>query len=243
MISYKKVSKRETAGFFMARINSFSKYLLVAVIAGWSFPVLAAGDGYEGLFAPSHDDKQDSAPAPKATEQPGYMGLTQAPPPATNSPPRAAEEGGLATNQPAPPLQYTPSPLSPNMVLPDLGMAAAAYGKHPEVKAPQVDYSKVKHSLIDGKPPIVYLTDTRIAQAMALVNNKDLSRDERDKNAKTTFKNLSRMADGLRLRQTMPDSIYKSMHLSDTYIKEERDGDIDALKKLEAAIETLKPLQ
>ena len=225
----------------MARIKTFSGYLLVTVFTAWASPALAAGDGYEGLFAPSHEDTPAPVVAPAKTkkqETPGYTGVMTDPGAAPS------DKDGLAISQPPPPLQYTPSPLRTNVVIPDLGLAAAAYNaKAPELKSPLADYSGVEQPKINGKPAVSYVIDNRIAQALASVNKKDVSPEEHDKNYRSALKSLSTLADGLRLRQTMPDSLYKSMHLSDTYIRDEKASDADALKKLDAAIQTLKSLQ
>lgn len=101
----------------------------------------------------------------------------------------------------------------------------------------------VRPLMIRGKPAVVAVAELRIKQAKDVLKDKGLSRSEREKKSKEAFKNISDMATGLRMKQQIPDSIYKSMKLSDDYIREERDGNAAALKELDAAIDELKSYQ
>ncbi len=106
-----------------------------------------------------------------------------------------------------------------------------------------MDFSATRHNLIAGKPATEYMAEQHIAQAMASVNDKTLSRSERAANAEEAYKNLGELADGLRYKQTIPDRIYKQMHLTDEYINDEKTANANALAQLDAALATLKTYQ
>src|SRR5437879_5143851 len=130
----------------MARINIFSRYLLVAaLVAAAALPALAASGSdtggsddveYEGVLAPSRNDTQ-----PDKKPVPAYAGVTTGPviPDATPD------------VTPAPSTQYTPGPASP-AVIHDLGMASAIYGTGAKISPPAVDFSAAHHTRINGKP-------------------------------------------------------------------------------------------
>lgn len=218
----------------MAKIITFSGRLLVAaVMAGGmacAFPALAADDGYAGVVAPSDDDTPGKSPAQmNSAPAPGYAGVTADTP----------------SDQAAPTDQYTAIPHT-NEVIQDLGTASMVHGiieRAPDVKAPNVDFSKAHHSSIAGKPAVEDMVENKIARAMASVSNKNISDDQRAENAKSAYKNLASVADGLRYKQTISDDTYKSLGLTDKYIDDERSGNANALTQLDAALATLKPLQ
>jgi hypothetical protein len=200
------------------------------VFMALSLPALAAG-GYDGLIAPTKDN---DTPATGATKSPpkGYYGLTLG---------ATAPDEEEAKPKPAPSPQYTPSPVKPEIIH-DLGMASALYAPKPPLKSPVADFSTTQHPRTNGELAMPHMVRQQISQAMDSINDKKLSGKERDKNAQNAYKRFSDLANGLR-NQNIPDSVYKSMGLTDTYIREERQGNADALKQLDSALDVLKPLQ
>jgi hypothetical protein len=188
----------------MTRISTAGYLVAAAILAGslmGATPGHAEG-GYSWLMG--SDDDKTAAPA---TQDDG-LSIGQAKP----APSPAAPEQKQ---------QFTPSPAAAgrNTVINDLGLATAAYAQRKDLKAPDVDFSAVRHRQINGKPTMVYLVEQRIQQAKETLSNKKLSTAERKKKGQEFYKNFTTLANGLRQRQQIPDAIYKSMKLSDTYIK------------------------
>jgi hypothetical protein len=111
------------------------------------------------------------------------------------------------------------------------------------VKQPPADFSTAFHSFMHGQLAASYVVGKDIEQAMKPVNDKTLSRGERAAAAQKAYKDLSSLADGFRYKQTIPDSVYKQMKLTDAYISDEHTGNTQALAQLDAALATLKTYQ
>ena len=217
----------------MAGIITFSRYLLVAAImaggTAYMLPAMAAeGGGYDGLIAPAApDNAPDSTAAGTDNDSSGVVASPTAEQPQT----------------------YTRAP-GASKPIHDLRVMSLIHGNDPDgtgvpsgLKGPQVDFSATTHKVVEGKPAMEYMTEKRIEGAMASINDKNISPDQRDENARAAYKNLSTLADGLRYKQTIPDRVYKQMQLSDSYISDEHAGNAAALSQLDAALATLKPYQ
>jgi hypothetical protein len=200
----------------MARINLFSTYLLVTVLASMACaaPVHAATTNEEavGVIAPDDDDTNNTAPAPA---------------------------GNMSTPQV---LQYTPTLGQPGIIN-DLGMASAVYGGDKKLITPPMDFSKATHTTINGKPAVEFMVEAHIARAMHDLKDPSLTRAERNAKGHAAYEYLSNMTDTLRQKQMLPDKIYKNIGVTDTYIKDERDANDAALVHLDAALEDLKSYQ
>ena len=225
MISYKKELKRETAVFRMVGIATFSRHFLVAVLltaaSVCAIPAIAeTGGGYEGLIAPAApDDTPDDSTAnavPDTIKEPTQQ-FSQIP-----------------RSQPSHDIKVL------SMVH---GMNKNADGVIEGLQGPKVDFSTASHRLVNGKQQTEYVIAKNIEHVMASVNDTKLSKDQRAENAKKGYKGLYILAEGLRSKQKIPDSTYKSMGFSDKYISDERSGNAAALDELDTALASLKPYQ
>ena len=198
----------------MARIITFSRYLLVASILIFALPALAEDNGYSGVLAPSDDS------TPNAADKlvPAYDGVISG-------------------------STYQSTIPHSDEVIHDLGIASVVYAPHPPIAGPKVDFSATQHSKVNDKPAVVFMVEQQVKLAMASITNKNLSNSQREQNAKEAFTNLSVLANGLRNKEKIPDETYKNMNLTDAYIKDEHDGNAQALTQIDAALETLKQLQ
>ena len=101
--------------------------------------------------------------------------------------------------------------------------------------------NKVQRPRIDGMLPAEFAAKRTIDSLMDNVS-KTKGDDNRRKMAQSAFNRLSGMADGYRTLGSVPDGIYTRMGVSDTYVKEEREGYTKALDRLKEAMEALQPL-
>jgi len=101
--------------------------------------------------------------------------------------------------------------------------------------------NKIQRPRIDGMLPAEFAAKRTIDSLMDNVS-KTKGDDARRKLAQSAFTRLSGMADGYRTLGSVPDGIYQRMGVSDTYVKEEREGYTKALDRLHEAMEALQPL-
>ena len=228
----------------MAKLIIFSRYVIAAVLlsaAGMTIsyaqsPAPPAG-GYDGVIAPAEpDNAQENNAAGNNTGAPS-ADTPDDKPSAGYSPDVAVapykEPEGKEVQPPS--TQFTPVP----------SQAFGTQGnKTPgTVDGPKVDFSGARHTLIQGKPEIVFAAENAITRAMTSVNDKNLSDADRAKKTQEAYTSLSSLANGIRVKQKTPDSVYKQMNLSDAYISEERADDAVALKELDDALASMKPAQ
>lgn len=102
--------------------------------------------------------------------------------------------------------------------------------------------AKVQRPRIDGMLPAEFTAKRTIDALMANVQ-KAPEGDTRKKMAQAAYDRLSSMADGYRTLGSVPDGIYKTMGVSDTYVKEEREGYGKATDRIHDALQTLDTLR
>lgn len=101
--------------------------------------------------------------------------------------------------------------------------------------------NKIQRPRIDGMLPAEFAAKRTIDSLMDSVS-KTAGDEARRKTAQAAYARLSGMADGYRTLGSVPDGIYQHMGVSDTYVKEEREGYTKALDRLHEAMEALQPL-
>lgn len=190
-----------------------------------------AGQGYEGLIAPS------SKPGEEKQKPPGYSGLIP-----------GAVRNFFKKEEPAstaPPAQ-TPATRTPKV---DLKAAAAASGIVTNLQKPTPLPEKTAVALnkprarMNGMLPAEYAANSMIADYMKRLSDKNLKGDARKALAAEAAQKLQELADGFRYKSAVPDRVYSQMGLSDTYIAEEREGSAKAVSQLDAALAALKDYQ
>jgi len=102
--------------------------------------------------------------------------------------------------------------------------------------------AKVQRPRIDGMLPAEFTAKRTIDSLMANVE-KAPEGDARKKLAQAAYDRLSNMADGYRTLGSVPDGIYKTMGVSDTYVQEEREGYGKATQRIHDALQTLDTLR
>ena len=94
---------------------------------------------------------------------------------------------------------------------------------------------------IDGMLPAEFSAKQQIDQQMNAIAK--LHGDQRRKAAEAAYDQLSYMAGGYRTLHSIPDSIYGRMGVSDTYVKEEREGYGKSLERFKDALDALEKLK
>jgi len=94
---------------------------------------------------------------------------------------------------------------------------------------------------IDGMLPAEFNAKRQIDAQMDMVEK--LQGDARKQAAQQAFDQLSRMADGYRTLNSVPDGVYQRLGVSDTYTKEEREGYSKSLDRLKEALDALQQLK
>jgi hypothetical protein len=123
------------------------------------------------------------------------------------------------------------------------------FGKLPEsfektIHMPAGTFKILSHpqNRIDGMLPTEFAVKRMVDTTMTMVNNPILSPDERHKQAQAAIQRLGRMADGLRISTSIPQSIYDKMGAPDVYVQEQKEGGAQALKRLNDALYTLSQM-
>ncbi|MBU6475026.1 MAG: hypothetical protein KGL10_09520 [Alphaproteobacteria bacterium] len=230
-------------------MKTFRGYLFAAVVAagGAAWPALAAhaGDsgGYGGLIAPAGDTDSGTTATPDNTEaatpaNPGYAGLI----------PGMVPAGGQTSAPAATQQQQTavaPSPFDQALpqAAPEHIDIARVLANAPPVQRVTANFSTLKPNQIGGMPDMEFATQQAIRQSISTINDAHLSNAQRLQNARKAYKYLSSLAAGLRVKQDIPDRIYKNMGLSDSYIAAQKAGNVASLDALNTALESLKPYQ
>lgn len=198
----------------------------------------AAGEGYAGLIAPAAP-VEDAAPAARTDEPPpqfgGYAGLI----PGTVS---EAPQSLYVTPVPgavAPP---------PPKTVEDVTLMAAAHDQGGMLNMLQGSLAlsdQVRRRLdkprtrIENVLPMEYAAIRNIDQTMSKINDSSLSPEERVKTVSAARQKLSSMAEGLRYKLQIPDSLYQRMGVSDVFVSEEKEGAGKALALLNTALKEL----
>lgn len=94
---------------------------------------------------------------------------------------------------------------------------------------------------IDGMLPAEFNAKRQIDAQMDAVEK--LQGDARKQAAQQAFDQLSATADGYRTLNSVPDSVYQRLGVSDTYTKEEHEGYSKSLSRLKEALEALQQLK
>lgn len=194
----------------------------------------AAGEGYAGVIAPAiPEDLPDNNPG----TAPDYI-----PPLSTVSP---APQSSHATARPdsataIPGKSVRGARRSLGALSSILGADRNGDGVPDDVKAPKIDYSKIKIQKTDGKTDTEYATARQIDYLMSQVNNKQLSGKERQEKITKALESLSNMQNGLVIRQKVPEQTYKKVGFTDAYIADDKAGIASALSLINQAAATLK---
>ena len=94
---------------------------------------------------------------------------------------------------------------------------------------------------IDGMLPAEFSAKQQIDQQMNAIGK--LQGEQRRKAAEAAYDQLSYMAGGYRTLHSIPDSIYGRMGVSDTYVKEEREGYGKSLDRFKEALDALDKIK
>jgi hypothetical protein len=196
--------------------------------SGGAAPYTSDGGSQGQIVAPYTSDGGNQ---PDNIPQEGYGGVVSGPNGGASEEQINRNIGGEA-DQADPP----PSTVMASVESLAKDMKANNYG----IKPPPTDFHTAKSVFIEGKSGTVYAVDQDIKHVMTLVNDPTLSKEERSTAAKQGYLDLSTLADGLRVNQSIPDHIYKQMKLTDQFIQDERNGNEQALAELDAALTRLK---
>lgn len=196
----------------------------------------AAGGGYEGLIAPavSEDSASSSKTDDQVTPTAGYAGLI----------PDASNEGKslYITSMPG---VAVPGALK---TVEDVQLLAATYEQGGILNDLQKSLSlsdQVKRRLekprqrIENVLPMEYAARRNIEGFMSKIHNNNSSPEDLAKNVSAARQRLSSMAEGLRYKLMMPDSLYQRMGVSDVFVSEEKEGAGKALALLNSALREL----
>ena len=94
---------------------------------------------------------------------------------------------------------------------------------------------------IDGMLPAEFSAKQQIDQQMNAISK--LRGEQRRKAAEAAYDQLSYIAGGYRTLHSIPDSIYGRMGVSDTYVKEEREGYGKSLDRFKDALDALDKIK
>lgn len=95
---------------------------------------------------------------------------------------------------------------------------------------------------IDGMLPTEFAIKRMIDTTMSIVNNPQLTADQRHAQAQAAIDRLSRMADGMRITKNIPMSIYEKMGAPEVYVQQELEGSTKALDRLNEALNALSQM-
>ncbi len=209
--------------------------------------------GYEGLMggsipqrAPDPVETDNRATAPAR----GNTAASPAAPAARN--PAAARPAQTAR----PELPMTPRPgrlKMGNVTSADqLRLLASLAGKKLDLEKMTADIKPsaamlglpdAKRPRLGGMLPMELMAKSQIDKAMALLNNPQLTAEQRQAAARQSYNQMMIMADGIITRRSVPEAIYKKMGMSEQFLQEEREGNERALARFEEAFKVLRPLQ
>lgn len=209
----------------MLKFVSSLPFFVLAFILTAAQPSFAAGGGYEGLIAPAPDESATGSTSNEPEYVPPISTVSPAPKHATSSPSSTLRPGSSDT---------------PSRDIRLLSRIHGGTGGAEAVKAPPMDYSKVRQRLIDGKTVTEYTAEKNINYLLSSVNEKKLSRKEREQRIQHSLSTLAQIQQGLVTRQQVSDSSYQKMGYNDQYIRSEKAGIAAALTRVNQAVETLK---
>ncbi len=114
-----------------------------------------------------------------------------------------------------------------------------------QIRTNNIDYKALYQpsTRIGGLLPMENTIKSIIESIMSQIKNPELSQAERDAEGKSGYQRLLMMTDAMISSSKTPDTVYKSMNLPDTYIKEQREATTNGLKRLRAALSDLKAYQ
>lgn len=210
--------------------------------------------GYEGLMRGSVPQRPAAVPeTDNAAVPPAARGNTAATPvaPAVRNPAAARP-----TQTARPELSMTPRPgrlKMGNITSADqLRLLASLAGKKLDLEkmtedikpsAAMLGLPDAKRPRLGGMLPMELMAKSQIDKAMAVLNNPQLTPEQRQLAARQSYNQMMIMADGIITRRSVPEAIYKKMGMSDQFLQEEREGNERALARFEEAFKILRPLQ
>ena len=95
---------------------------------------------------------------------------------------------------------------------------------------------------INGMLPMEQNVKNSIDGAMATLKDPKLRPQDRQARAKLAIESLKTIQHGLKIKAQTPDSTYKVMGLPPVYVKEEREGIANSIKRVDAALKQLNAL-
>lgn len=219
--------------------------------------------GYDGVLAPEDDAIKNTRPAVKRPSQPATAMPAAPPRPAPAATADKKRPGGKAYES-----QFTMKERKPRINykrgfnpdvrvrgMQDLKLMASIYGadknsdgipdkiasemKLPEDMTQHLNVPRPREK--DGLLPMESNIKRSIEGTFQQIKTQKGSL--RSESVKAALADLKRMHIGISNSSRIPDSIYKTMGLPDVYIKEEREGYNNSLKRIETAIRELEKLR
>lgn len=210
--------------------------------------------GYEGLMGGSVPQRAPEPVEPDNTATTPARGNTAATPraPAARNPAAAARP--VQTTRPELPMTPRPGRLKMGNVASadQLRLLASLAGKKLDLEkmtadikpsAAMLGLEDAKRPRLGGMLPMELMAKSQIDKTMALLNNPQLTPEQRQAAARQSYNQMMIMADGIITRRSVPEAIYKKMGMSDQFLQEEREGNERALARFEEAFKVLRPLQ
>ena len=210
--------------------------------------------GYEGLMGGRVQQRPVEEPATDnaATQQPAARANAAATPQVQPRTPTARAPAQTAR----PELPMSPRPgrvkLGPVSSADQLRLLASLAGKKLDLDKMTADIQpsaallgipEAKRTRINGMLPMELMAKSQIDRTMALLNNPQLTAEQRRAAARQSYNQMMMLADGVITRRSVPDALYKKMGMSDEFLQEEREGNERALARFEEAFKVLRPLQ
>lgn len=183
------------------------------------FPA-AAGDGYEGLIAPSSDANGADGAAPEYTPK--------------DRPPEATLKPGLR------PLPAPESSGDIKLMALVHGAAAGGGAEDAHSLPPEMVAGLARPGLrIKGMLPEEYAAARKIELLMGRLRNKNVSAAARKENIEKAYTELSSFAESMRSKKKIPNKVYRAMGLPEENIQEKKAAAGGALRRLDEALDEL----
>lgn len=209
--------------------------------------------GYDGLLRGSVPQRAADPAADNTATQPA-RGNTAATPQANA--PAAAGRAARPAQSARPELPMSPRPgrlkLGPISSADQLRLLASLAGKKLDLDKMTADIQpsaallgipEAKRPRVGGMLPMELMAKSQIDKAMAVLNNPQLTQEQKQLAARQSYNQMMIMADGIITRRSVPDALYKKMGMSEQFMQEEREGNERALARFEEAFKVLRPLQ
>lgn len=223
---------------------------VVAPPAEDSTPAPASSSGYSGVIAPKIPDRAALPPAgykgllPGSVQQPSVQKDALAQPSQQTAMPATADEESLrpqfGQRRGISTAEELKALAEQNSLYKGLDINSPEFSNMMKLPPRVQALTDGPRSRIEGLLPTEYVTKAQVEETLKALKNNVLSAEARRDLAKKSYDALSMSIESLRYKKSIPEIFYKKMGVSDVFLQEEREGDQNALRRLEAALEEIK---